>query len=214
MEIQKNSRQVPSTKKVCSNKLYSDTLYAYLQCISEWNEEENYRFVRKKELNFSTLAEAFDVCRQTLSTKFQRLIALDLVIEDKENGIYKLNRLPPKEAYLIPEKTLKELAAAFNERSISIYVYLFNRFFMNNFKPYEFTLGQLKDWVGITTKTRSNDFIITSILNILYTCGLIDYQIIEKVDDTTNFKNIKTIYQIINVNNELKTKQVQRIKSK
>ena len=85
---------------------------------------------------------------------------------------------------------------------------------MNNFKPYEFTLGQLKDWVGITTKTRSNDFIITSILNILHTCGLIDYQIIEKVDDTTNFKNIKTIYQIINVNNELKTKQVQRIKSK
>lgn len=213
MEVKKDSRQVPSTKEICSNKLYSDTLYAYLQCVSEWEIEADYRFVRKKDVNFKQLAGVFGVSRQTLSTKFHRLIDLGLVQADETKGIYILNLLPPKEAYLIPEPTLKKLSYAFNERSISIYVYLFNRFVMNNMKPYEFTLEQLKLWVGITTKTRSNDVVITSILEVLQLCGLINYRLVEKRDES-NFNNIKTIYQIIEVKNEIKTPTVERIKSK
>ena len=65
---------------------------------------------------------------------------------------------------------------------------------MNNYKPYEFTLEQVKTWVGISTKTRSNDDIITNILKVLYTCGLIEYRMIDKIDNTTNFGNIKTMF--------------------
>jgi len=65
---------------------------------------------------------------------------------------------------------------------------------MNNYKPYEFTLEQVKTWVGISTKTRSNDEIITNILKVLYTCGLIEYRMIDKIDNTTNFGNIKTMF--------------------
>ena len=214
LEIQKNSRQVPSTKKVCSNKLYCDTLYAYLQCISYWDQDKKIRYVLKKQLNFSIMADQFNVSRQTLSKKLGQLIEIGLIIYDKEEKTYILQTLPNKEAYLIPMQTLNQLSCAFNERSISVYVYLFNRFIMNNYKPYEFTLEQVKTWVGISTKTRSNDEIITNILKVLYTCGLIEYRMIDKIDNTTNFGNIKTMFQLVGVSNELKTKEVQRIKVK
>ena len=214
LEIKKDSRQVPSTKQVCSNKLYCDTLYAYLQCISEWEVEEDYRYIPCKNINFTQLGKDFGVSRQTLATKFNQLVDLKLVQHDQNKKRYILSVLPDKQAYLIPINTLNQLSAAFNERSISIYVYLFNRFIMNGQKPYEFTLEQLKTWVGISTKTRSNDKVINSILQVLFNCGLIEYKMIEKVDNSTNFNNIKTLFQLVNVSNTLKTPTVERIKTK
>ena len=214
MEISKNSRQVPSTKEVCSSKLYSDTLYAYLQCISQWDIDTDIRYVNKKDINFSALEEIFEVSRQTISKKFKDLLKMGLVQEDEMNKRYILVILPQKEAYLVPHSTLVQLSHAFNEKSISTYVYLFNRFIMNNYKPYEFTLEQIKTWVGISTKTRSNDVVITSILNVLFNCGLIDFKIVEKTSRDDNFLNVKTMYQLTGVNTKLKTPTVERIKIK
>ena len=39
LKIMPNSRQIPKTKEICANKKYFDILYAYLQCISEKDEE-------------------------------------------------------------------------------------------------------------------------------------------------------------------------------
>ena len=75
-------------------------------------------------------------------------------------------------------------------------------------------LEQIKTWVGISTKTRSNDVVITSILNVLFNCGLIDFKIVEKTSKDDNFLNIKTMYQLIGVNTKLKTPTVERIKIK
>ena len=73
LKIQSNSRQVPKTKEICSNKKYYDVLYSYLQCISELEENSKIRYFSKKEVNFTKLGEQFGLSRQTISTKFKNL---------------------------------------------------------------------------------------------------------------------------------------------
>ena len=63
LRVQPNSRQMPKTKTICSNKKYYDILYAYLQCISERDEISNKRYFYKKDINFSKLAEIFGLSR-------------------------------------------------------------------------------------------------------------------------------------------------------
>ena len=50
MEIQHNSRQIPSNKELTSNKKYSDIFYGYLQQKSHLDKESGLRFLWKKEL--------------------------------------------------------------------------------------------------------------------------------------------------------------------
>ena len=42
-----NSRQIPKTVKYCTDKRYNDIVYAYLQCISEFDEENKIRYFYK-----------------------------------------------------------------------------------------------------------------------------------------------------------------------
>ena len=62
LKIQPNSRQVPKAKTICASKKYYDILYAYLQCISERDENGN-RYFTKKDINFSRLGEMFNLSR-------------------------------------------------------------------------------------------------------------------------------------------------------
>ena len=63
LKIQPNSRQIPKSKNICSNKKYYDILYAYLQCISERDSDTNKRYFYKKDINFSKLGEIFNLSR-------------------------------------------------------------------------------------------------------------------------------------------------------
>lgn len=202
MQIEKNSRQVPSIKTICSDKKYYDILYAYLQCISKRNEENlsDTRYINKKEVNFSKMGGIFGVSRQTISTKFKGLIDLGLIEQSQDK--YIINVLPQDYAYLIPQSTLQLLTDALSENSISAYVYLFNRYLANKEQIYLFTLDQIKTWVGISTKTRSNDTVVTNILLVLKRIGLIDYELTTVVDES-NFQNIKTMYQLDWVKNNI-----------
>ena len=55
LEIKKDSRQVPKVKEITANKKYYDILYAWLQCVSIYDERTGERTVGKKEINFSNL---------------------------------------------------------------------------------------------------------------------------------------------------------------
>ena len=193
MEIQKNSRQIPNIKQICADKKYNDILYAYLQCISQREVEKAERFIFKTDINFSKMAKVLNLSRQTISKKFNNLIDLGLI--DIKDDYYILKVLPKDYASLIPEKTLNLLTDALSENSISTYVYLFNRYIANNEQPYIFTLEQIKNQIGISNKTRSNDEVINNILFVLKRIGLIEYHLTKTVDES-NFANIKTIYQI------------------
>lgn len=202
LKVQPNSRQMPKTKIICSNKKYYDILYAYLQCISERDEINNKRYFYKKDINFSKLAEIFGLSRQTVSTKFKNLKELGL-IEESSPEIYSLIELNADLASLIPYNTLKLLTDTLSENSISTYIYLLNCYYSNDCRPFQFSLDSIKKYIGISTSTRSNNDIITNILYVLDKIGLIKYSLSTVSQDSDTFQNVKTIYQIDWMTNKL-----------
>lgn len=195
MDIQKNSRQVPKTIDICSNKKYYDILYAYLQQVSVLNEMTGERLFYKKDINFSKLGEKFGLTRQTISTKFKNLKELGLIIEVDKNT-YSLIKLNKDYASLIPYNTLKLLTDTLSENCISAYVYLLNEYYRQGCKPYQFTLDSIKAHIGICTTTRSNNDIITNILYVLGKIGLIKYSLSTFQQENDSFENVKTIYRL------------------
>ena len=194
LKIQPNSRQIPKAKAICADKKYYDILYAYLQCISTRDEVNGIRYFSKKEINFSKLGDMFNLTRQTVSTKFKNLQQLGLVIEDKDN--YKLVELSADIASLIPYNTLKLITDTLSEHAISTYIYFLNCYYANGNRPFQFTLDQVKSYIGISTSTRSNNDTITNILYVLERIGLIKYSLTTSKQEADTFQNIKTIYQL------------------
>lgn len=197
----RDSRQVPKNKEICTNKKYYDILYAYLQCISEYDDKTNERSFSKKAVNFTNLAKMFSMSRQTISKKFNNLIELGLVVTKDENT-FLLTELNANIAALVPYKTLKLITDTLNEHSINTYVYLLNRYYANQCQAFQFTLAQVKDYIGICTSTRSNDDTITNILFVLQKLGLIRYRL-TTAEQKDNFNNIKTIYELEWLTNEI-----------
>jgi hypothetical protein len=105
------------------------------------------------------------------------------------NGDYELPRLDQTEAFLVPERTAKGLVSAFTDNAITVYVYLLNRYIGNDEQPYEFSLATLKERCGMPTSNSSNNYIITSILDVLRSLGLIQYTQITKKDAGGKFTN-------------------------
>lgn len=186
---------MPSTKKICADKKFYDILYAYLQCISVRKEGESTRTFEKKEINFTKLAKVFNLSRQTVSIKFKNLKELGL-IREVDDQHYEIITLDKDLALLVPYSTLKLITDTLSENSISVYVYLFNRYYANECKSYQFTLEQIKRHIGICTTTRSNDEIVTNILFVLQKIGLIKYSLTAMKQENDSFENIKTIYQL------------------
>lgn len=202
LKVQPNSRQMPKAKTICSNKKYYDILYAYLQCISQRDEETNKRYFYKKDINFSKLGEIFGLSRQTVSTKFKNLKELGL-IEENGSEIYFLIELSTDLASLIPYNTLKLLTDTLSENAISAYIYLLNCYYGNDCRPFQFSLDQVKTYIGISTATRSNNDVITNILYVLEKLGLIKYSLSALSQEEDTFQNIKTIYQLDWLTNKL-----------
>ena len=174
MKIQKNSRQVPKDKAITSQRNYSDMIYCYLQVNSTYDEETGIRMIEKSKCKKTTIAAAFNITRQTVATKLNKLKELDL-IEETNKGIV-LKEIAANKAFLIPFATMRKLTSAFNENAVTIYVYLFNRYIANKEIGYDFTATALKDICGLGTNTHCNNYIIDDILELLASCGLIQYE--------------------------------------
>lgn len=188
MTIQKNSRQIPKTIDITKQKHYSDILYGYLQTNSIRDEETGMRYVLKANAKKVDLAAALGVSRQTITTRYNKLMELGL-IKDTAKRV-ELVEMAPNKAFLIPQETLRKLVNALNERSITIYVYLFNRYIANKENPYEFTITALKTHCGLGVSSNSNNYIINDILEVLETLGLIKYHYeTKRIEGTT-----KTVY--------------------
>ena len=208
MEIQSNSRQIPKTKDCCSDKRYSDIIYAYFQALSLTDTDDNggltQRYVPKSMVNYVDWAKKFDLTRQTVSKRIKGLQERGLVSYDEKKKIYRLTKLENKTAALIPFDTVKFMVDALSDNAISAYVYFLNRFIAEGEKPYVFTLVQVKDFLGLGTASRSNDDTITNILFALQKLGLNEYSMTASVQEETSFKNVKTIYRIDKVVNQIK----------
>lgn len=155
-----------------------------------------------KDVNFTELGKILNLSRQTVSTKMRNLEKLGLVTKNDAKKRYELTVLDANMAALVPYPTLKLLVDALSENSISTYVYLLGRYIANFEKPFQFTLAQVKAAIGVSTSTRSNDNIVTNILFVLEKIGLIKYSLTAE-SQKDEFENIKTIYQIDWMTNEI-----------
>ena len=207
MSIQKNSRQMPSSKIITKEKNYCDLLYAWLQCNSELLDiESRIRYIERKNVKWARIERDFTrqssdgaiekvMDRKTIAKYFRHLEEKGLVKLNKEDDNYYLTVLDNYEANLIEYKTLNKLMNAFQKNSISIYIYLFNRYFANDQKPFIVTMRQIKEFIGIATSTTSNNMLIDDTLDILKRLKLLDYEII--------YQDGKTMFQFKWVKNKL-----------
>ena len=156
----------------------------------------------KKDIKFTKLADVFNLTRQTISTKFKNLISLGLVV-DSGVDTYDLIKLDNDVAWLVQYDLLKLMTDALSENAISTYIYLYNRYYATK-KPFQFTLEQIKKHIGICSSTRSNDDTITNILFVLQKLGVLKYSLTTMKQETDTFDNVKTIYQLDWITNDIK----------
>lgn len=189
MNIEKDSRQMPSVKEVVQAKSYCDLLYAWIQCNSERTAMGSKdRKIEKNKINYSAIEKDFIrpdekgepvklMSRKTISKYFNYLLEKGL-ISDKGDKYYYITVLNNEDANLIEYKTLAKLMNVLKINSINIYIYLFNRFYANEGEAFIATCKQIKDYLGIATTTTSNNLIVLDTIDILSRLGLMDYQIV------------------------------------
>lgn len=163
--------------------------------------EDDSRYILKKNIKYTRLGEALGLSRQTVSTRFKNLIQLGLVEEKIDT--YELVKLDNNVAWLIQQELLQLMIDTLSQNTVSTYVYLFNRFYANDNKPFQFTIEQIKNHIGISTTTRSNDEIVSNILFILQKLGIIKYSLTTLKQEGDNFNNVKTIHQLDWITNDI-----------
>ena len=196
---------MPSTASVAREKDYCDLLYAWLQCNSEReNMNDIARRIHKSKIKWAAIERDFTrtlsdgtvdkvMSRKTIAKYFKYFEDKGLIQLNEADGFYYLTVLDPSEANLIEYNTLSKLMNVLQKNSISVYIYLFNRYYANGRSPFIATIKQIKDFIGIATTTTSNNIVIDDTLDILRRLGLLDYGLTIGDDNKTylEFKWIK-----------------------
>lgn len=198
LAVKPNSRQMPKDTMYTASSKYSDLLYAYLQELSQVDIDGS-RIVFAHEVTFTKLAERLGISRQTASKRFKNLQELGLVSQKSFADVYKLYVLDREVAALIPLDVIETLVDTLSENCISVYVYLLNRWVAAGYMEYEFTLGHLKAFIGISENTRSNDKIINNIMFILERLELVKFR--QETEMTA--EGYKTKYRVTWATNQL-----------
>ena len=130
------------------------------------------------------------------------MLDLGLIKETEDN--YELIILEEDLASLIPIETLRVLVNTMNDNTISIYVYLLNRYYATisgGQQEFLFTKEQLKNIVGLSITTRSNDYIVDDILAILQKLNLLQFESRDDIDKNTG--DTKTHLYITKMSNKI-----------
>lgn len=201
--FEKNSRQIPTQQSIVSNKNYCDYLYAWFQLNSERVEYTSpQRRIAKKNVKYTAIEREFTridvngnrvvvMGRRTIPKYIQLLLDKGL-LKDGDDGYYYLSVLRQGEAYLIEFNTLQKLTHTLQRNAISIYVYLLNRYWVNGQQPFVATMAQMKEYIGHSITTTSNNMIISDILEILKRLGLLDYSLeADELKTYLEFKYVK-----------------------
>lgn len=189
MQIEKNSRQIPTNSSITSAKEYCDLLYAWLQCNSERiTPDSEGRRISKKQVKWASIERDFTrtlsdgsidkvMGRKTIAKYFDYLVKQGLV-KLGEDDYYYLTVLPQDSANLIEYQTLYKLMNVLQRHSLTIYVYLFNRYCANGYQPVIVTMAQIKTYVGAATTTTSNNGFVDDTIEILKRLKLLDMELI------------------------------------
>ena len=202
--IKKDSRQMPTSTSIVREKEYCDLLYAWFQCASERESiTSQRRRLEKKNVKWASIERDFTrtlsdgttekvMSRKTIAKYFTYLVDKGLITEDEE--YYYLTVLDASEAHLIEVNTLSKLMNVLQKNSVSIYIYLYNRYYANKQQPFIATIKQIKDYIGIASTTTSNNLIVDDTIDILRRLGLLDVKTVwdeEKKKSYLEFQWVK-----------------------
>ena len=104
-------------------------------------------------------------------------MSLGLVTKGAD-GCYNLEVLPADVAALVPYDTLTLLVNTLSDYAISTYIYLLRRWFANQESEFYFSLKEIKNFLGLSTATQSNDEIVKDILYVLEKIELIKVELV------------------------------------
>ncbi len=194
MQIQKNSRQMPRKAEIVSSKDYCDLVYSWFQCMSELDPDGVTRYIPNAQINISAIGRDLGMDRRTVGRYVKKLYENEL-LEDRD-GKTILKILEKTAATLVPYPTLRQIQNSLHRNSVSIFVYLLNRFVGNMELPYFITYNELKKYVGISTSTASNNVVVSDILKTLKALKLVDYETIQ-TDATRCNIQIKKVTNIL-----------------
>ena len=117
--------------------------------------------------------------RKTIAKYFEYLLNEGL-IKDGDDDFFYLTVLPSDSAHFIEYQTLYKLMNVLQRYSLTIYIYLFNRYYAAGCNPVIVTMAQIKNYVGAATTTTSNNGFIDDTIDILKRLGLLDMELIHK----------------------------------
>lgn len=163
-----------------NDKKVNGELYALLQGLSFPDIKDGVRCTRVPKNHIpkqTVMCESLGIgSPKTLRNHLKYLIDKEYILVENDGSYI----LPEVEDiyFLIPLQTLKYLNDNCKDHVIKIYVYLGQRYKwgLERGKPYEFSLEELGDHVGIRIKNNSRGYeIINNALNLLEKSGLIEY---------------------------------------
>ena len=164
-----NNRRIPMEEEFMKDKMISDLLYSMLQSYSNWNKEENHRYIPKKIIKKSKWAKALGISRPTLDKRIGKLLEKEYLIDKEDYYI-----LPNKGEYyfLVPVETLNYLINTANHNVIKLYCHLglLYKFYGN--KAY-YTQSKLLEVIGYDKTDKNNHKTIKHILTSLKLNGLL-----------------------------------------
>ena len=181
----KDFRQVVSDKSITSSKSFNDFLYGWLVLNSV--EENEERFIWKKSFVFSKMEEIMGMTRKTLMKYFAYLIEVGLVAEDEDKWI--LTDLG-NDGFWIETEILERLVNTKKRYAISAYVYLRKGRWLLAKKGKEkvpITLGQVKEYIGITNNSKGNNYIVTDLFEEYRVLGLLKYELVKGREGNRQF---------------------------
>lgn len=200
MQVFYDSRQIPSDKSLTGNKKYSDLLYGYLQVMSDREEGTDIRYIEKRNLKFTKIAEDLQISRQTVASRLNNLIDMGLLKYDEIKKRYEFITIQKDLAALLPKPTVRILCNTLRERSLSILAYLLKSYFQHGQKPFNINIDILKAQVGLSSANRgTNNEVITDTLILLKKLGFIDYKVVKEMDKVSG--GFKTVYILLSVDN-------------
>ena len=181
----KNPRQIPKVMEICANKDYSDILYAWLQCESDFVAQGMDRRIPKAKIKWTAIERALTLPdgakimgRKTIAKYFAWLLESGLVyVNDTDEDNYYLKTLiNTEQAWLVEASTLRKLINTQRSNTISVYVFLLMHYVTNACEAFEITISQIKNFIGLSNSSRNNNTVVVDILEMLKRLGLLDFK--------------------------------------